>query len=109
MINDLKNHKWDTSEYIEDTGRVGLQMRNQWQPIETAPKDGTQILGNHNSEIYIMLYDADKNYHDEVVEWCNEKYWTSYGDDTYRSYYPTHWQTLPEPPTNETKETNNAT
>jgi hypothetical protein len=63
-----------------------------WQPIETAPKDGTHIL----------IYDAYGEC--SVVYWFtydngNDCGWTYDGGDRFD---PSHWMPLPDPP----KETN---
>lgn len=63
---------------------------SEWQPIETAPKDGSLIL----------TYDGCNS---RVVEWWSEfKYWDYIGDGFYRSEFsdhdPTHWMPLPAPP-----------
>jgi hypothetical protein len=56
---------------------------NNWQPIATAPKDGTEILGwpveGGNSTIAIVSFFRG---------------WTSGDYDAE----PTHWQPLPQPP-----------
>jgi len=71
-----------------------------WQPIETAPKDGTEIL----------LYDKykDINKASWIDNWCGsdaryQMQWCIYGsmdsDDRYRTVdCPTHWMPLPEEP-----------
>jgi len=71
-----------------------------WQPIETAPKDGTAVLLYKPDEemmgSYTLVGFWDK-------QWCN---WAGDGDAlVYFSYlyqkeygHPTHWQPLPEPP-----------
>ena len=77
----------------------------QWQPIETAPKDGTRVLV-WSDELYLKPYiawwgvDANHPEHEpDQFEWL-----TGDGDDWSTGYYytpcaPTHWQPLPEPPT----------
>jgi hypothetical protein len=66
-----------------------------WQPIETAPKDGTSVLLADNDEIQICQW-SERNVFG-VREWC-------YGhcEGEYNSRYtfdcPTHWMPLPEPP-----------
>lgn len=65
-----------------------------WQPIETAPKDGTWVLGvvsgiHHNGEHYIPA----------VVHWDNGL-WTeneTAGSDD-EDWHLTHWMPLPLPP-----------
>jgi hypothetical protein len=63
-----------------------------WRPIETAPKDGTRILGWCYDEV-------------ETLYWC-ESVWVTAGgawvseearSDTME-YLPTHWLPLPAPP-----------
>ncbi len=70
-------------------------MTQEWQPIETAPRDGTRILG------YSPSKDAT------VCEtWWVEDYlqdeWGVYiggwDDDWDLNRKPTHWMPLPEPP-----------
>ena len=66
----------------------------QWQPIETAPKDATEIL----------VWADGRGC--AVVTWMVEGYagptWQlthtgSYAEDS-EVYWPTHWMPLPEPP-----------
>ncbi|MFT6474683.1 MAG: hypothetical protein ACJAUS_002408 [Qipengyuania sp.] len=71
-----------------------------WQPIETAPKDGTEILacdGNDRSPDY------------SIVAW-DKNLWVAMADgaraieaqgDLYTDYvqpWVTHWMPLPDPP-----------
>ncbi len=80
---------------------------SEWQPIETAPKDGTDVL------VYFGTMGVRQ------VSWCaphwaehDEKdYWSWCVDDNKHSPYalrgysdtgpraPTHWMPLPAPPT----------
>ena len=63
--------------------------KSHWQPIETAPKDGTPILG------YCEGYMT-------TVEWVAlGGFWNlcecgKFAEDG--EWNPTHWQLLPEPP-----------
>jgi hypothetical protein len=72
----------------------------QWQPIETAPKDGTLVLlyciwyKNINvdyaylGDIFVGGYSNDK---------CYDR-WLVYWDDQETKITPTHWMPLPKPP-----------
>lgn len=71
-----------------------------WQPIETAPKDGTTIL------CYFPLEGLGKSWCRVVPVFFDEhigfKGWTfasRAASGFSRGFEPTHWQPLPEPPT----------
>ena len=60
-----------------------------WQPIDTAPKDGTRILAVEGCDVY-------------AVEWVDGEGWV-YGCvatdwNYYLTIYATCWKPLPEPP-----------
>jgi hypothetical protein len=70
-----------------------------WQPIETAPKDGTKI--DLWAKIWIAATDT---FSEERFPFC---YWRKDDNVTGRgagwvnlnnSYYPTHWMPIPEGP-----------
>lgn len=65
----------------------------EWQPIETAPKDGTNIL---------IAY-RDGYFGDMVVTkaaWDEDKEkWDKLFSNEYIKDIPTHWMPLPKPPT----------
>ena len=58
----------------------------QWQPIETAPKDGTEFLGSvgvsYQGGVVVLHWDKD----DGFIDW-DADFWD-----------PTHWMPLPPPP-----------
>ena len=64
---------------------------SKWQPIETAPTDGTRIL------VWEGFYECV-----ELVWWR----WKQTGEEAYGTwttngisgYNPTHWMPLPDPP-----------
>ena len=76
----------------------------EWQPIETAPKDGTVLIGkipngnlDFNNEIkwvsgWCALY---------KMEWggMKKEIWLKLNDE----HQPTHWMPLPKPPKQEAK------
>lgn len=56
-----------------------------WQPIETAPKDGSDILVYHPERC------------EQFVCYYRECYWM-FSPDGALATDPTHWMPLPEPP-----------
>lgn len=69
-----------------------------WQPIETAPKDGTPILLYKPNEKRMGAY-LLAGFWD--VEWwaCAGSKLVYFSRLDQREYgHPTHWQPLPEPP-----------
>lgn len=71
----------------------------EWQPIETAPKDGTAILAYTNSEV-LSLYWSDSIW--AAVNNPVQKQGGGWVQEVNRSdtyvYCPTHWMPLPPPP-----------
>ena len=69
---------------------------NQWQPIDTAPKDGTIIL-----VYYIGPWDQK---HVLEASWCskdgdyNNPCWWPEWHGTMIDDHITHWMPLPDPP-----------
>ncbi len=60
-----------------------------WQPIETAPKDGTPFIAANQMDAFRAFYDLEG----EV--------WTCEDDGKWFGqlrYPPTHWMSLPVPP-----------
>ena len=92
-----------------------LEAKHQWQPIETAPKDGT--------EIFIYRYGwpwapvakwtdypgnpvLDENEQDTwMCGWLFDESFTPGNEDGFLGWsddeMPTHWSHLPEPPENQ--------
>jgi hypothetical protein len=66
---------------------VARPITSDWQPIETAPVDGTEIFAWDGKGV--------------KVAWCYEGRWI-YDDEMESPYlthwHPTHWQPLPGPP-----------
>ena len=89
-----------------------LEAKHQWQPIETAPKDGTEIFIFRVGWPWAPVAKwtdypgnpvLDENEQDTWMcgwlfdEWFtpgNEDGWLGWSDDEM----PTHWMPLPEPP-----------
>ena len=79
----------------------------KWQPIETAPKDGTWILGLNieTKKSSIVRWSSKEDYIERSKKegTANWKYranegWISYEKDSVY-LHPTHWMPLPKPPT----------
>jgi len=71
-------------EAIEQAAAAWNQ-RSAWQPIETAPRDESEVLVWDGSKIRTAYF------------WGGS--WWSHGDDGSDFFvYPTHWQHLPSPP-----------
>jgi hypothetical protein len=79
----------------------------EWRDIESAPKDGTQVLitgGTFENSMsmggpgpYQAVTIASYNYYGG--EWQGEN---AGGHDEYYWHHPTHWMPLPAPPGTET-------
>lgn len=99
---------WLRAEAAKEAGK---EVMSNWQPIETAPKDGTEILGfREDAGVFIVRW---CNCYDFMTDAeCDE---TEMNDDQlsepdwfYADFIkggrldgdlaPTHWQPLPEPP-----------
>lgn len=64
-----------------------MSPEGEWQPIETAPKDGTPILG------FISSYYRNKG-GQSVILWMDGQWF----DNLAFATEPTHWMPLPAPP-----------
>ena len=67
----------------------------KWQPIETAPKDGTRFLISNGVDIGFGFWGSFITRGKSVDGWCEEN--AGYDGDSGESY-GTHWMRLPEPP-----------
>lgn len=63
---------------------------SEWQPIETAPKDGEDFLA-------LFLFD-DGSFRYDVSRWCDARELFTAGRPFEEDTQPTHWMPLPEPP-----------
>lgn len=68
----------------------------EWQPIETAPKDGTHILGYADTVEEMAVINCLPTWHDD--EWSLSVSCKPASDNYFR---PTHWMPLPKPPKTE--------
>ena len=67
--------------------------RIEWQPIETAPKDGTDILVMTGETMHVVRW---INIHGDFDYWAVDD--NKHGPFTLRGKAPTHWMSLPDPP-----------
>lgn len=67
----------------------------EWQPIETAPKDGTRILAWDGRSIHVAYWGWDNP--------ANRLAWLGGHCRIDHIDQPTHWMPLPEPPRQEEK------
>lgn len=103
---------WDANVHIEAIKSALKIAENkelrakapQWQPIETAPKDGRNLWVWDGKQQYVAWHGHDWNMDPDEKkdpEWlCGD------GDDFSCGYYylpcdPTHWMPLPTPPEGE--------
>ena len=77
----------------------------EWQPIETAPKDQTEVLVWVRGEIIplVMAFFSREYYAREYgdAEYMEDGWRLSYGYPGHlpeSTWEPTHWMPLPEPP-----------
>lgn len=68
----------------------------EWQPIETAPKDGTQVL--------LIRWVPDTRRHGwmDIDRWATKEEgrgWVGFGSFNPEFWPATHWMPLPAPPT----------
>ena len=83
---------WKSDELSSACSDLDAQLegesasQQQWRPIETAPKDGTEILAIRVSNPGISGF--------YVTCWCRGEYWREMVD-----LKPTHWMPCPTPPT----------
>jgi hypothetical protein len=84
-------------DWAEELGTVLALLRavppapppegRDWQPIETAPKDGTWILGYVSPHhVEAMSWGRSRS---DLFAWCT----------VVGTCWPTHWMPLPDPPT----------
>lgn len=70
---------------------------NQWQPIETAPKDGTIVLRPHTTWGAMAVRHKRKDHSPEFTRgfsWMSSDYTRLWPDEAFGP----HWMPLPEPP-----------
>jgi len=85
------NPDWSLLDATQESLREHMQMVKQaepaWQPIESAPKDGSEILLGHKDGSLAIGWWRARN---------PNQGWTD--GDSYAMGWPTHWQPAPTPP-----------
>lgn len=76
-------HNSMTYLWQENLSKYGVEMYGEWQPMELAPQDGTEILAAVNDGVAIIWWRADGQ------EWC----WQNNDLSLFKN--PTHWMPLP--------------
>ena len=79
---------------------------NEWQPIETAPKDGSAVLlcWATDADGKAVNWFEDLSTADvfvQVASWWGDEGWVVYCDmvqEPRLHFVPTHWMPLPLPP-----------
>lgn len=70
-----------------------------WQPIETAPKDGTRILLLYPNDVYQGIITVGQWYADKYSRRTPKPYWNSdlqlEGVRWHQEYSPIAWMPLP--------------
>jgi Protein of unknown function (DUF551) len=87
---------WDLYGAGYTAGKRQAQPIPYWQPIETAPKDGTVVLLWEDDMVTVGSY---TNF--DSVGGAPEGYHNGWFDDEtgYHEIIPSHWMPLPDPPT----------
>lgn len=85
----LQKNWWES---LHKSARAALSVMSKWQPIDTAPKDGTEIIiwDGSNIRIATFMYTDD----DGQMKWF---------PDGMPFVVATHWMPLPSPPLPETE------
>lgn len=97
-MTDHTDHEW-RERHEQQAARIAeMEAAQAWRPIETAPKDGTEILAHcphdqiHAGEPHIIIVRYNSNRH--ATGWYDQ----SLDGDGRRVDRPTHWMPLPPAP-----------
>ena len=93
-----------TAEIVTKAAENWLAITDQvmeWQPIETAPKDGTAILvcyGEHYEDNgFLPVCVRWRSYHPNALRQRGREAWRD--SSGHKISVATHWMPLPKPPT----------
>lgn len=87
----LKSNRWCDEEQGRFIWEAATKATRTWQPISTAPKDESWVLGLADGQMYVMRWWPQIGWH---YAWDSRE--GPVAVDT-----PTHWMTLPDEPRNE--------
>ena len=81
------SRRWNGREKITGEAELAVMQlqRPGWQPIDTAPRDGTEILLWHPGQGKALAF------------WDSRQQW-NYDGNPFVWYPPTHWHPLPPEP-----------
>jgi len=102
IYDELREQEWgvDSAEK-EAKRRLAAMIVSPWQPIETAPRDGTKILVFHPDmgvEITEWYEITQTNYVELEGGLYRKERAIFYAGWNNNGHHATHWQPLPEPP-----------
>jgi hypothetical protein len=66
---------------------------SEWQPIETAPRDATRILGWSIDDVRAVWW-----WESHWLDGRDRGGWMTDDSEYYERTEPTHWHPLPDPP-----------
>ena len=103
----MRNDKW-LEAAAKEVSRLRAEVSRQWQPIETAPKDGTEILlarGDRvSSGAWYEWEETCSEYHASTGVYLGQSIqgggamWMSQDGGFTDEEPPTHWMPLPSAP-----------
>ena len=74
----------------------------EWQPIKTAPKDGTRVLAVVRGwQVCVGRWDGDQWMYLDADDFFSDKTWHQYCAERAEAgaeWEPTHWMPLPATP-----------
>lgn len=96
---------WLGDEMLDPHGDFDRMLQGYWQPIETAPRDGTQILLCRAWDAEGRAITGDSwGLHVQVAAWWGDKedgewiVYCSFPDEPRLFFEPTHWMPVPRNP-----------
>jgi hypothetical protein len=80
---------------LESSNNISEMNKNDWQPMDAAPKDGRTILVWRRGKCDLAHWDDNRYAKHPKPFWGSYGIWGSTSD---RGTPPAAWQPLPEPP-----------